>query len=297
MLYVSAYNEVKCLYAVTDTDDSTVTWVSKEELLKAHNETTAKGYPIRGVTPDGIKVLRLKSKSSFIDNMKAWIAKAKSTGIFEDFKFLSDYRNLSEYVGPPRKVINIPPVERINQKCFKKLAHTPCKFIMPGSVVVLEDYAFTGMEFSPGSKFDFSSLVRIGENAFSGSQFIDDTVIQIVMPRVQVVSESAFRQCPWVGGVKFGDELYKIGAYAFKNCFNLRTVELGHSVREIYGQAFCECTSLFDAVIPASVEKGNDDAFSISVSSSFATDYQYSITIEGDKDFSKAISGRTEFRI
>lgn len=296
MLYVSAYNKQKKLYAVTDTDDNTVTWIPKEELLKAHNDTAPKGYPIRGVTPEGIRILKLKTKSSFIDNMKSWIAKAKSLGIFEDFKFKYDYRNLVEYVGTQR-IINIPPVREINAKCFKRLAHVPCKFILPGSVEVIEDFAFAGMEFSPGSKFDFSSLVRVGECAFNESQFVDDTVLQLDFPRLQSVGDSAFRNSRWVGGLKFGDELLKIGSYSFRNCFNLRTADLGHAVREINSQAFCECTQLFDVIVPASVCSVKEDAFSISVSSSFATDYQYSITIEGDKDFSKAISGRSEFRI
>lgn len=297
MLYVSAYNKEKGLYGVADTDDDTVTWVTKENLLKYHQQTKAKGYPIRGVLGDTIQVLKLKRKESFNQQMKMWVTKAKTSGIYEDFVFSNDYRQLLNYNGPARSVINIPPVKVISANCFRHIRGTACKFIMPGSVESIGESAFEDQTFLPGSKFDFSSLKEVSSFIFRSSKFSEDCKYDLNFPALETIGRFAFHNCGWISSVKFGDSLKTIYNSAFSECMSLSLVEFGNALYHIGEKAFYQCFSLLDIVIPESVHKIDGDAFYISVERSITSDDQYSITIVGDRVFDDCASGRTEFRI
>lgn len=297
MLYVSAYNSEKGLYGVADTDDDTVTWVTRENLLKSHQETKTKGYPIRGVFGDTIKVLKLKHKESFNQQMKMWVTKAKTSGIFDDFGFSNDFRQLISYKGPARSVINIPPVKSIGANCFRHIRGTACKFILPGSIEVIGESAFEEQEFLPGSKFDFSSLKEVGSFIFRSSKFSEPCKYDLYLPALETIGRFAFHNCDWISSVKFGDKLKTMYNCAFSECMSLSSVDFGSSLYHIGEKAFYQCFSLLDVLIPASVNKIDGDAFYISVERSIISDDQYSITIVGDRVFDDCASGRTEFRI
>lgn len=294
MLYVSGYNQEKDLYGVTDTDDNVVTWLTKSQLLKSNQETTKNGFPIRGVFGTEIKILRLRSTPSFQNNMKRWITKAKTAGIFDDFEFGDDYQLLRRYNGH-QQVINIPPVKVIGEGCFKNVREVEKKYIVPSSVELIRSNAFDGVIFSEDSEFHFDNLREIQEQAFRRTSC--KKMLNFNFPRLELVDRFAFSGVPWLESVTFGDKLERIRISAFEECSALRSVDFGTSIRDIEKHAFMNCVLLFDVVLPSSVEKMGENAFCISIGLSLTTKYQYSITFTGEKSFIDYAPGRVEFKL
>ncbi len=88
---------------------------------------------------------------------------------------------------------------------------------------------------------------------------------KIVIPsildgRVVDVIDS-FENCTTLKEVEFGENVVRIGSYAFKDCENLTRINILDSVECIDEYAFAGCTSLAEITIPSSVEYIYDHTF------------------------------------
>lgn len=296
MLYVSGFNSEKALYAVTDTDDGKTTWLSKADLYKAHEETVKVDCPIRGVEPDRVRVLKLKSKPSFQENMKKWIMKAKFHGIYDHFRFDNDFTRLVSYDGSSSTIV-VPPVKVIGPSCFAHDTLYDCehKFVIPDSVEVISDGAFKRVWIAEGSTFNFQNVRVIDRIAFKWSKC--KSRISLNLPSCVEVLEEALAECEWLESVSFGDSLKVVDNSAFLRCKSLKHVDLGNTVEKIAKYAFGQCNSLYDVFVPESVKTLGTKAFWVDMETLFDAKTPYSITFGGDVECEGCAEGRTEFRL
>lgn len=155
----------------------------------------------------------------------------------------------------------------------------------------LEDVDFTNFDITLLGNFAFGgctslksisipdSVQSIGDYAFSGCALLKSITIP---ENVQSVGNYAFNGCSaaliilgkfveqdytnntrpsnvgWLAGAQFksvtiGNDITKIGAYAFRNCSTIEEVSMGRRIQTIGQSAFGGCSSLASIVIPDSV--------------------------------------------
>jgi hypothetical protein len=104
-----------------------------------------------------------------------------------------------------------------------------------------------------------STLKEIGGYAFWRCASLDSS---IEFPEgLQVIGESAFRECGELKRIKVPSAHVVIGDLAFSECYGLVSVELPEGLQVIGTYWFGECTSLTAVNVPSSVKKIQDSAF------------------------------------
>ena len=130
------------------------------------------------------------------------------------------------------------------------------KYIVPDEVKIIGQYVF--YECSALTSITIpDSVTTIGKDAFyncSGELIINSKIIE---------TEYNAGYCPmddygWLSGAKFskltiGDNITKIGSYAFSGSTSLKSVTIGNGVTTIGRGAFEECDSLTSVAIPENV--------------------------------------------
>lgn len=105
-----------------------------------------------------------------------------------------------------------------------------------------------------------SGVTHIGEYVCDSCFFLTSINIS---SSVTSIGDGAFRQCPSLKTVTFGDnsQLETIGHIAFYNCNVLTSIEIPSSVTYIGEQAFYNCNALTSIEIPSSVANIEHAAF------------------------------------
>ena len=108
----------------------------------------------------------------------------------------------------------------------------------------IEDGVLTRVELNGAKSISIPSSVRkIGDNVFSGSEGLTSVVIP---SSVTIIGAGAFRNCKSLENVEFENPsgLKTIGRDAFQHCESLRYFELPASVTNIDGNVFAFCFAL-----------------------------------------------------
>ena len=114
----------------------------------------------------------------------------------------------------------------------------------------------------PGKRTSFvipSSVTIIGDSAFSGCESLASVTIP---DSVREIEDEAFRDCVSLKEITIPDSVREIEDEAFRDCNSLVSVVIPDSVREIGDRTFMVCDSLESITIPASVREIGDNAFS-----------------------------------
>ncbi len=102
------------------------------------------------------------------------------------------------------------------------------------------------------------SVTSIGELAFCDNNFTE-----IVIPHgIVTIGESAFSGCRNLNSVIIPSSVISIGMNAFFECVSLTNVELSEGLQVISHSVFYNCQSLTEIIIPNSVTRIEDAAFS-----------------------------------
>ncbi len=96
-----------------------------------------------------------------------------------------------------------------------------------------------------------------GEGWLSGSHFTKLTIGEDITK----IGEYAFYNCSSLTSVTIGNGVTSIGDSAFKDCFDLTSITIPDSVTSIGDSAFYKCTSLKSVTIPNGVTSIGDSAF------------------------------------
>ncbi len=103
-----------------------------------------------------------------------------------------------------------------------------------------------------------SSLIRIGDEAFSGCR----SLTNIEIPNsVTSIGNDAFYNCSSITSIEIPSSVTSIESRAFFNCSGLSRVELPNSVTSIWDNAFAYCSCLINIKIPDSVTSIGMNAF------------------------------------
>lgn len=78
---------------------------------------------------------------------------------------------------------------------------------------------------------------------------------------VEIIGESAFRDCTDITSVTIPNSVKSIGSRAFLNCADLATVNFGSGLTKIGSSAFSDCTALTQIIIPEGVKSIDGAAF------------------------------------
>ena len=139
-------------------------------------------------------------------------------------------------------------VNTIEKDAFKSLNLT--SIVFPNSLKEIGESAFAGTKLTGGVKFNTTSNVVFGKDAFNFSD-----IESVQLPYTTEISNSMFSHCYHLKEVTFG----KVGVIsngAFHSCYALTQVDLrGSGVKELGEAAFASCTALTKVFLPASVEK------------------------------------------
>lgn len=131
--------------------------------------------------------------------------------------------------------------------------------IIPNSVTVIEDYAFSNCEFLTEIILP-DGITRIGEWTFTGCKDLE----KIDIPAgVTSIGEWAFYECISLTSVTIPDNVTKIEELAFGDCTALNNVIIGKSVEYIGEKAFSDCTDLVRVTFESKISEKNfaSDAF------------------------------------
>ena len=130
---------------------------------------------------------------------------------------------------------------------------------LPSSVTSIGEYAFANCSSLESINIP-SSVTTIGDCAFNGSTgelLIDSKIIE---------SDDNTSQPMWTRGNKMtkviiGNNITRIGNYAFYHCYSLTSVTIPNSVTSIGEYAFQSCRDLTSVTIPNSVTTIGEYAF------------------------------------
>lgn len=130
--------------------------------------------------------------------------------------------------------------------------------IIPDSVTLIDEYAFSGFE-APNSKLVLGSgITTIEDNSFEYSKFAGDLTIP---NSVQTIGNRAFASGGFTGNLVIPDSVTSIGAYAFSsNAFN-GYLQLGVNVKSIGTYAFAYNLNLTGTVDLSNCENVGTNAF------------------------------------
>ena len=153
---------------------------------------------------------------------------------------------------------------------------------LPNGTTAIEEFAFAGLGVTTVKCP--SSLIEIGDNAFSGCKHLTDITFdegsqlrrigdaafeetslkRITLPRtLEEICDDAFLNCENLISVNFGEltSLLRIGSEAFSGCSMLETAALPGGLSAIDFEAFSGCSNLTFVGIPASVRVMEFDVF------------------------------------
>ncbi len=114
------------------------------------------------------------------------------------------------------------------------IGKTAISYVIPDSVVYIEQYAF--------SDCDFLTTITIPDS-------------------VKSISDYAFYGCSFLTSITIPGNVVSIGECAFRECDALAGVTIGNGVAYIGEQAFCCCTALESITIPDSAVYIGNEAF------------------------------------
>lgn len=128
--------------------------------------------------------------------------------------------------------------------------------VLPNSLKEIGESAFAGTKLTGGVKFNTTSNVVFGKDAFSRSH-----IVSVQLPYTTEISNGMFSNCYDLKEVTFG-KVGVISRGAFHSCQALTQVDLrGSEVKQIGEVAFASCRALTKVFLPASVEKIDDLVF------------------------------------
>ena len=128
--------------------------------------------------------------------------------------------------------------------------------VFPNSLKEIGEGAFAGTKLTGGVKFNTTSNVVFGKDAFSRSH-----IVSVQLPYTTEISNGMFSNCYDLKEVTFG-KVGVISRGAFHSCQALTQVDLrGSEVKQIGEVAFASCRALTKVFLPASVEKIDDLVF------------------------------------
>lgn len=180
------------------------------------------------------------SEYSIDKKFKAWEAKAKLIGVYDEYKLLdkteinnmlygADKYNtkrvivLKRYMGKQKKLV-IPPVSEI--------AHDAFNFNRDIEEVVIEE----GTDV-------------LGKRAFANCANLKRVVIK---GNIEIISRSCFKSCISLEEIVIPNSVKIIEGEAFSGCENLKHIKLPNKIEEIYDNAF-EMTGLESIDLPKSL--------------------------------------------
>ena len=151
-------------------------------------------------------------------------------------------------------------LKRIGDKTFafcKKLQ----KIILPVSLEEIGNETFLCCEEL--EEIDFSlctQLKRIGDKAFSSCKKLQKIILPVSL---EEIGNETFSSCEKLEEIDFSlcTQLKRIGDEAFSYCKKLQKIVLPDSVTFIGQRAFARCGALRLVVLPASLEKLEDEVF------------------------------------
>ena len=185
------------------------------------------------------------------------------------------------------------PVTSIGYAAFKYCSSLTSVTLGNG-VTSIGDYAF--YECSSLTSVTIpNSVTSIGEEAFTGC-----TGELIIDSQTLVGKDYTYSNYPvgsyygWLHDAKFtkltiGENVIKIGDYAFYQCSSLTSVTIPNSVTSIGSSAFCNCTSLTSVTIGNSVTSIGERAF-LNCTSLTSVTIPNSVTSIGDSAFNNCES-------
>ena len=160
---------------------------------------------------------------------------------------------------------------------------------IPNSVTSIGSYAFYGCSSLTGINIP-DSVTEIGSYAFSGCTgelIINNNIIETdyssdnnptnsssgwlykseftkltIGDNITKIGNYAFEYCSFLTSITIPDSVASIGDYAFQNCTSLESVTIPDGVTEIGVETFYGCSSLTSITIPDSITSIGDEAFS-----------------------------------
>lgn len=130
-------------------------------------------------------------------------------------------------------------------------------FVVPQGVTAIGDNAFSGSQYL--ENVAILEATTIGKQAFSSCK----SLAQVTMAdSVLTIDESAFSECKALETIRFSTNLTSIGEGAFSNCAALESITLPSEITAISESAFAGCITLKNVVIPEGVTEIGSDAFS-----------------------------------
>ena len=129
-------------------------------------------------------------------------------------------------------------------------------FVVPQGVTAIGDNAFSGSQYL--ENVAILEATTIGKQAFSSCK----SLAQVTMAdSVLTIDESAFSECKALETVRFSTNLTSIGEGAFSNCAALESITLPSEITAISESAFAGCITLKNVVIPEGVTEIGSNAF------------------------------------
>ncbi len=135
------------------------------------------------------------------------------------------------------------------------------KIILPVSLEEIGNGAFRSCETLEEVDFSLSTqLKRIGDETFAYCEKLQKIILPVSL---EEIGNGAFRSCETLEEVDFSlsTQLKRIGDETFANCKKLQNIVLPDSVTFIGQKAFVSCKALRLVVLPASLEKLEDNVF------------------------------------